>query len=119
MRRLLIVDDDSVNREIFRWALDDRFEIDELPNGIGAAEAILSGHYDLVLLDIMMPIIDGVEVIESIDAADYEHLRRVLVVTSAVNPDLHRKLSRYPVAGVVERPYQPEDINSIINAYAA
>lgn len=56
---VLIVDDDSINREIFRRALDGICDISERGNGVGTALAIREGRPDLVFLDLMMPIVDG------------------------------------------------------------
>jgi CheY-like chemotaxis protein len=117
MKRLLIVDDDPVNREMFRWALSERFNLDELKNGEGAAAAICSGDYQLVVLDIMMPVMNGVEVIESIPPAEHTFLSRVVMVTAAINPDIVEKLRSYPVADVIERPYLPDEINALVDRY--
>lgn len=119
MRRLLIIDDDDVNRELFRWALEDRYELHELPNGIGAAEEICSGRYDLVFLDIMMPIVNGVEVIESVAEHDRDSLSSIIVVTAALNANTRQKLAGFPVADIVERPYQPEEISALVDRFAA
>lgn len=117
MRRILIIDDDSVNREIFRWALDADFHIDEMSNGVGAAARISGGGYDLVLLDIMMPIVDGVEVVEDLAETDRAALARVLVVTAALNTRLTEQLGRYPLAGIAARPHDPAEIQVLIGQY--
>lgn len=117
MRRILIIDDDSVNREIFRWALDADFEIDEMQNGVGAVARIADGDYDLVLLDIMMPIVDGVEVVRDLAGADLAALARVLVVTAALNTRVTDQLSNYPLAGIAARPYDPVEIQSLVGQY--
>ena len=62
--RLLVVDDVEDNRRILTRRFKRRgFEIDEASGGREALEKIENGRYDLVLLDIMMPDIDGMEVL--------------------------------------------------------
>jgi CheY-like chemotaxis protein len=111
--RILIVDDDAVNREIFRWSLEGLCEIDELTSGVGAAARIAEVDYDLVLLDVMMPIVGGVEVVEDVNRLRADLLPRILVVTAAMNQRLLEQLSVFPLAGVIERPYDPEQISEI------
>ena len=111
--RILIVDDDAVNREIFRWSLEGQCEIDELTSGVGAASRIAEVEYDLVVLDVMMPIIGGVEVVEDVNRSRADLLPRILVVTAAMNQRLVEQLSVFPLAGVIERPYDPEQISKI------
>lgn len=62
--RILVVDDVAVNREILKRRLIRRgFEISEAAGGREALEIIGSEPVDLVLLDIMMPDLDGLEVV--------------------------------------------------------
>lgn len=119
MAKILVVDDDAVNRELFRWALQDNHEIDELTSGVGAAEAIRSGRYDLVLLDVMMPMIGGEEVVSDLAADQADLLSRVLVVTAAMNQTLIDKMTEHGVAGVKQRPYDPEEIAKMVEAFVA
>lgn len=115
--RILIVDDDPVNREIFRWSLQPFCEIDELSNGEGAASQIVREEYDLVLLDVMMPLVDGIEVVERLNSKRADLLRRVLVVTAAMNHSVLEQLRPFPLAGIVERPYDPEGIKALYSQY--
>jgi diguanylate cyclase (GGDEF)-like protein len=65
--RLLIVDDIAENRNILARRFAKRgHEIVESDNGLAALDLIEQQHFDLVLLDIMMPGIDGIEVLKRI-----------------------------------------------------
>ena len=119
MAKILVVDDDAVNRELFRWALQDNHEIDELTSGVGAADAIRTGVYDLVLLDVMMPIIGGEEVVTDLAGTRADLLKRVLVVTAAMNQPLVDRMTEQGVAGVKQRPYDPEEIAEMVRTYVA
>jgi DNA-binding response OmpR family regulator len=56
----LVVDDDESIRELFRRALEeDGWTVDEAENGAVALELVADRHPDLVLLDLMMPVMDG------------------------------------------------------------
>jgi len=115
--RILIVDDDAVNREIFRWSLEKTCEIDELTSGVGAAEKIAKHEYDLVLLDVMMPMVSGVEVVEDLSRMRADLLPRILVVSAAMSQTLIDQLAEFPLAGVRERPYDPLQITAMCAPY--
>lgn len=60
MDKLLIVDDEAAIRQlIVKYATFDGYETDEAANGMEALEKCNENHYDLVVLDIMMPELDG------------------------------------------------------------
>jgi DNA-binding NtrC family response regulator len=66
--RILIVDDEPTVRESIRMILKDRAEILPAPSGEDALRLISQHRFDVVLLDILMPGIDGLEVLERIRA---------------------------------------------------
>ena len=114
---VLIVDDDSINREIFRRALDGICNISERPNGVGTALAIREGRPDLVFLDLMMPIVDGFQVIEELLGSAPELLPRIVVVSAATDQHGVEELRGRGIAGVHERPYAPDDILALFHRY--
>ncbi|MEM7767281.1 MAG: ATP-binding protein [Pseudomonadota bacterium] len=64
-RRVLIVDDNSINRRVARILLSNYgIESDEATEGIEALDRLATQTYDLVLLDIHMPVLDGVRTFE-------------------------------------------------------
>jgi len=82
--RLLIVDDVRTNREMLGYALKmEGHTVAMAENGRQALEMIQTAPFDLVLLDIMMPEIDGYQVLQMLKAEpDYRHIP--VIVISAV-----------------------------------
>ncbi|MBE6128550.1 MAG: response regulator transcription factor [Erysipelotrichaceae bacterium] len=67
MAKILIVDDEAKIRElIVKYARHEGFETDEADNGMDAVEKCESGQYDLVVMDIMMPELDGFSAVKEI-----------------------------------------------------
>jgi two-component system, OmpR family, response regulator len=61
--RILLVDDDDNLREVVRYALSrEGYEIEEATNGVAALERASGARFDLIVLDVLMPELDGLEV---------------------------------------------------------
>src|SRR5687768_13797692 len=77
-RVILVVDDDAGLRESFRLILEDEYEVLDAPDGPRALEIVRRTAIDLVLLDIRLPDMDGIEVLERLKGID-EQIEVVLV----------------------------------------
>lgn len=65
--KILIVDDEARIRRLIRMYLErEEYTIDEAENGTEALELALKNNYDVILLDIMMPEMDGIEVCQEL-----------------------------------------------------
>lgn len=72
MRKILLVEDEPILRETYLLILSTQpYICDAAENGRVALEMSKKKKYDLVLLDIMMPEMDGVEFLESLNDPDY------------------------------------------------
>src|SRR5216117_428470 len=67
---ILVVDDDPGVRESFRLILEDHYDVLDVPDGPQALETVGASQVDLVLLDIRLPEMDGIEVLERIKTID-------------------------------------------------
>lgn len=114
---ILIVDDDAVNRELFRWALEEIGDVTEMKNGKGVAAYVRDHAPNIVFLDLMMPVMDGYEVVDELSNLAPAMLRRVVLVTAAIAQSQILELKSSGVAGVHERPYDDEAIVSLFHTY--
>ncbi|MBQ4228140.1 MAG: response regulator transcription factor, partial [Clostridia bacterium] len=64
--RILIVDDEPKIVKGLKFSLEQEYETDTAEDGEEALEKFNSGHYDLILLDVMLPRMDGIEVCQRI-----------------------------------------------------
>jgi CheY-like chemotaxis protein len=82
-RRVLIVDDVADNRAVLARPLVRRgFEVVEAAGGFSALELVVRRRFDVVLLDIMMPGVDGIQVLRRI-RADYSPEQLPILMVSA------------------------------------
>ena len=89
--RVLVVDDSSLVRLYYRSALEKAgFEVEQAINGIEAIERVLSQPFDLVIVDINMPRMDGFTFLRSLRcrAADVATLPALVISTESEMQDI-------------------------------
>lgn len=80
--RILMVDDEAAIRQAVNWFLTDAgYRVDEAENGLEALDLVKAGPYDLIILDLKMPYLDGRQFLE---AMREDHLRIPVLVISAI-----------------------------------
>ncbi|HUR83187.1 MAG TPA: response regulator [Thermoanaerobaculia bacterium] len=115
-RRVLVVDDDPEIRRILVTALRLRsLQIDEATDGVMAIEMLRQNRYAVVLLDIMMPGVDGFGVLDSIGQDPNPPV--VLIVSGAGKQVLDR-VDTSKVHGIVKKPFDPLEIADVVSACA-
>lgn len=111
---LLIADDEEMNRRIISRFLHNDFDILEAENGKQVLEILRSRQVDALLLDIIMPEMDGLEVLTEMRAdAAFNHVG-VLVATSTKEKTERTALS-LGADDVVSKPYDPVVIRKRID----
>jgi CheY-like chemotaxis protein len=98
-RRVLVVEDDESARTLIRRALEaEGWEVDEAENGRVALERLGESHPALVLLDLMMPEMDGFQFLEALRDGEAPQVPVVVVTAKELTHDDHMRLN-----GGVER----------------
>ncbi len=87
-KKLLIVEDDAPLRTIMAESLSSSgFEVFTATNGKEGVDSALDNHPDLILLDIEMPVMNGLEALEHIRADEWGKNVPVLVLTNSAGPN--------------------------------
>ena len=90
--RILLADDDSDLQFLTRMALtDEGFEVICVSNGKEAVDAALAGHFDLILLDADMPVMDGFEAYRMLRSRPSTASVPVIFLTARTPDDVMRK----------------------------
>jgi DNA-binding response OmpR family regulator len=105
-RRILIVDDDEAIHALLLTILKRRgFAVDTARNGLEDVDLLNRCAYVLMLLDLMMPQMNGWEVLEHVEKLDAPRRPVVIVLTAGTEP---RDLNPDLVAGTVHKPFDVE-----------
>lgn len=115
--RILIVDDDPDWRMLLHDALEPQFpdaQIDLACDGEEAFAAFEKDPYSVVLVDLQMPEVDGMQLtahLRSLDASDHTS---IIVLTAAGGPREWQRLSEIGADGFLVKPVEPEDVAMLI-----
>ena len=103
-RRALVVDDQAENREMLRRALEQEgWQVSEAENGRVALDRLAEEEISLILLDLMMPVMDGFEfVMEMRKVEDWREIP-IVVVTAKDLTDEDRQRLNGDVVGLIQK----------------
>ena len=116
MKTALIVDDSTVTRSLIRAAIEDIDEIDitEAHSGFEALKILPRQSFDIILVDINMPDINGLELLNFIKTNDqYKDIPVVIISTESTEEDRNRGISLGAV-GYLTKPFASDDLQEIV-----
>ena len=116
-RLLLIVEDEPVMRMAIRASLEDleQFELIEATDGLEALEMIDEQNPDTMVLDILLPRMDGIEVLRTLQGREEGNSPRVIVVLSAlVEPNLVESLQQLGADRVMTKPFHVQEFLGVL-----
>lgn len=117
MYRLLIVDDEQKIREVIReYAEFNGFEVSEAADGMSAIGLCKLNDYDLIIMDIMMPRLDGFSACKEI-----KKIKNIPVIMLSARNEEYDKLFGFELGidDYVVKPFSPKELMARINAVLA
>jgi len=110
---VLVVDDDQALRGLFTTLLSRRgFSVDCVPDGQEAWEQLSRNPYSVILLDLMMPGVNGFELLERLRRDSPSLLSRIIILTGASQRSLE-SLDTSRVWGLIRKPF---DIDNLVSS---
>ena len=117
MSRILVVDDEARIRQIIRkYAEFEGFEVEEAVDGMQAIEICRKEDFDLIIMDVMMPVMDGIaatKAIRAMDRADAKTIPIIAMTANAFEEDAKRCFAAGMTAHLA-KPFQIEDMEKAI-----
>lgn len=114
---LLVVDDDPAIIELVESLLEDQLQIVSAANGWEALSLAAEHQPDIVLLDIMMPGINGLTLTEELRKLPNAERLRIFVMTA--HTGLRPEVARLNVDGFFAKPFEPDQLMSSLLAVAS
>jgi signal transduction histidine kinase len=117
-KTILVVEDVDINREIVRTMLEGSgASIDEARNGAEAVRMFTDGpgRYDIILMDIQMPVMDGFDATKAIRRAEGAHAGKVPIVAMSANA-FREDVEMSIASGMNEHLSKPVDYDMLIGA---
>lgn len=114
MAHILVVDDSKIMREMLMACLRglDSMSFAQASSGLEAIEQISLQHFDLVLLDLNMPDIGGIEVVEFIRGQDRLRDLPIIVVTTRGDEVSREQALAAGASRFLTKPFTPETIHA-------
>jgi DNA-binding NarL/FixJ family response regulator len=120
--RVVLVDDQAVARSGFRAILepeDDIEVVDEAADGLAAIGAVRRSDPDVVLMDVRMPTMDGIEATRQLAGPDVDEPVDVLIITTFDRDEYVFRSLRAGAVGFLLKDAPPDDIVAAVRTVAA
>ena len=103
--KILVVEDSKLNQEILRKILGKDYNIVLAHDGVEAFEKVKSEHPDLILLDIILPGVDGFDILAELKNCDISHNTPVIIISGRSNPDDEVKGLKLGAVDYITKPF--------------
>ncbi len=111
--KILIVDDElSVRNSLSEWFLEDGFKVETAESGEVALQKMHGGPYDLILLDIKMPGMDGITLQKRIKEIDTEVV--IIIMTAYASVETAVEALKLGAFDYVAKPFDPDDLSRLV-----
>lgn len=115
MARILIVDDSTTMRQMVSFTLADAgHEVTEADNGVKGLEVARTRRFDLVITDVNMPGMNGLDLVKSLRQLPDFKFTPILVLTTESAQDLKSRGREAGATGWIVKPFSPEVLLSTL-----
>ncbi|MCC5921606.1 MAG: response regulator [Cyclobacteriaceae bacterium] len=114
-KKILIADDSMFQRKFYADVVESMsYHYELVKNGREALEALDAGLYDLLILDLLMPEVDGIEVLKSL--RDKQSSVPILVISANIQESIKNQCNELGAAGFINKPAKKDKVIEQIQA---
>jgi len=113
--KLLIVDDNPINQKFLYYSLKKYYEIETADNGLEAVEKLEKNNFDVVLMDLSMPVMDGAEATLQIRRSENKLNKHIPIIFVTTNDYEHERV-RCMENGGNDYLIKPVDIDALLKS---
>lgn len=112
--RVLVVDDEKRIRDAcFRMLTEEGFEVEQAENGEECLKMIQDAHFDIVLLDLMMPGVSGMDALAEVKSLHPDTV--VIVITGYATIEHSIEAMKKGAFDFLPKPFSPQDLRMVVN----
>lgn len=116
--KVLIVDDNAINRKLVAALLKRlRISYDESENGSEAVERAREGNYDVIFMDMLMPIMDGISATRAIRELDLPVQPFIIALTANAFDTDHERCLQAGMDDFLSKPFRVQDLMAVLKAF--
>ncbi len=116
---ILVVDDSpSVRRFISRMLLKEKYSVETASDGREALQKIKNKKYNLVITDLEMPVMNGIELIKAVRNISWARNIHIVVISARSGLQHKTEVYGYGAEDFLTKPYTRDDLMSIVRRYA-
>lgn len=116
-KNILVIDDDITSLDIVSFLFEERgYHVERCADGFTAIEYTKRSAPDLIIVDLMMPQINGTETVRSIRALGFTEIP-IIAFTAVDEPELHREATSAGCNEVLTKPCRPDKLMKHIKQF--
>jgi len=113
-RKILLVEDEAVVRESVRdWLVEDGYDVECVGTGEEALERIKEEEFGVVVLDLRLPGVDGLQVFEHVKEVTPE--TKGIIITAYPSRETQEKAKRMGLLDYLPKPFKVEELEKIVS----
>ena len=110
-RQILVVDDSANNRDMLVKALKSKsFHVESAEGGLEAVERCRTTRYDLILMDLRMPDLDGFDTARAIHSISRKRTIKIMAVSASVSEQTRMKIADSGFCGFIAKPVRFDEL---------
>ncbi len=114
-KRVMMVDDSLTVRQVLRMTLEQEgYELIEAENGSQALERFPENGVDMLVTDLNMPEIDGIDLIKEIRQKPGSRFMPIIMLTSESQPEKKKEGKAAGASGWITKPFKPEQLLAVV-----
>ena len=109
---VLVVDDDQAILDMLHDALKENYDVDTASDVLEAADLLRERNYDLLVLDLNMPVVDGEELMQIFSV--HPNFETIPILVISAYPDLIERVKKARVNAILPKPFSIEDLHRLV-----
>ena len=120
IEKILLAEDNNMNRRLALHGLK-QYNVDVAFNGQEAVDLFSANKYDIVIIDIQMPVIDGIEASRKMRKIESEKVSKPATIILGISadwfPELVEKCKAAGIDGFLPKPFHPKELPDLLMGY--